>query len=223
MIVGEGVDDDVRVYFARFLERGDSREDLGRAYFNVYYPHDEAVPRLRRLRHGQLVHAPDLYTEDERKTSPAYNEGMRRFGSQNGLYARLDGPDGLRIFWNLGDPVGGDGWQSADLRLIERLLPHVHRFIRIRQALAAADALGTGLAGLLDNDRIGVVRCSWTAAGAWRQPTARPSRSCAGATGCSTATARCRPRCRRIAATCGGGWGARYRTGCGARPRAAVR
>ena len=41
---------------------------------------------------------------------------------------------------------------------MERLLPHIHRSVVIRQALAAADALGAGLAGLLDNDRIGVVQ-----------------------------------------------------------------
>ena len=158
LIVGEGFDDDVRLNFARFLRRGDSCEDLGREYFKVYYPHDEAVPRIRRLPHGQLVHAADLYTEDERKTSPTYNESMPRSGSEKGLFARFDGRDGQRIIWNLGNPVGGRGWQSTRRRLLERLLPHVHRAVLIRQTLAAADALGAGLAGLLDNDRIGVVQ-----------------------------------------------------------------
>ena len=154
--VGEGFDDDVRLHFARFLERGHSREDLAREYFNVYHPHDERLPRLRRRPHGQLVHAPDLYTEHELKTSPVYNEGLRRMDSHEGLLVRFDGPDGLRIIWGTGNPVG-NGWQSARLQLLERLLPHIHRSVLIRQALAAADALGAGLAGLLDNDRIGVV------------------------------------------------------------------
>ena len=158
LTVGEGFGDGARLLFARFLERGASREDLGREYFEVYYPHDEKVPRIRLLPHGQLVHTFDLYTEDERKTSPAYNESLPRSGSQDSLHVRLDGPDGLRIAWNLGDPVGGDGWGTGQLRLIERLLPHVHRSVLIRQALAAADALGAGLAGLLENDRIGVVQ-----------------------------------------------------------------
>ena len=158
LMVGEGFGDDARLYFARFLELGDSREDLGREYMEVYYAHDEKVPRVRRLPHGRLVHTLDLYTEDERKTSPAYNESLPRSGSQDGLYVRLDGPDGLRIAWNLGDPVGGDGWGTGQLRLLERLLPHVHRSVLIRQALAASDALGAGLAGLLENDRIGVVQ-----------------------------------------------------------------
>ena len=158
LIVGEGFDDDVRLHFARFLRRGDSCADLGREYFEIYYPLDEAVPRIRRLAHGQLVRAADLYTEDERKTSPVYNESMTRFENGNGLLVRFDGPDGLRIIWNLGNPVGGDDWQPDRLRLLERLLPHVHRSVLFRQALAVAGALGGGLAGLLDNDRIGVVQ-----------------------------------------------------------------
>ncbi|MCY4430222.1 MAG: PAS domain-containing protein [Rhodospirillales bacterium] len=158
LIVGDGSDDDARLRFARFLRGGESVEDLGRRYFDVYYPHDEAVPRIRRLPHGQLVRSADLYTKDERKTSPTYNESLPFSGSENGMFVRFDGPDGQRIIWNLGNPVGGRGWKSDRLRLLESALPHVHRVVLIRQALAAAGALGTGLAGLLDNNRIGVVQ-----------------------------------------------------------------
>ena len=158
LVVSETTDDDVRVNFMRFFERGESREDLGREYFDVYYPYDEAVPRIRRLSHGQLVHLPDLYSEDQRKTSPVYNEGLPRFGNRNGLVTRFDRPHGQGIVWAVGDPVGADGWESGRLRLLERLLPHVHRTVLIRQALAAADALGVSITGLLENDRIGVVQ-----------------------------------------------------------------
>ena len=95
LVVGEGFGDDARLYFARFLERGDSREDLGREYLEVYYPHDEKVPRVRRLPHGQLAHTLDLYTEEERKTSPTYNECLSRSGNRNGLYV----PSSARA-WN---------------------------------------------------------------------------------------------------------------------------
>lgn len=103
--VGEGIGDDARIVFARFLERGESREELGREYLALYHRQDEAVPRIRRLPHTRLVHTPDLYTEDERKTSPTFNEFMPRTGTGNGLYARFDGPHGLHIAWNLADPV----------------------------------------------------------------------------------------------------------------------
>ena len=157
LAVGEVSGADGRVNFTGFYLRGERRTDLEREYFNVYYPHDERLPRLRRQPDSQLVHVPDLYSDDERKTSFVYNEGLPRLGSQNGLNAHFLAPDGLRIVWASGDPVAPGGWQSGQLRLIERLVPHARRFVVIRQALAAADALGATLTGLLDNSRIGVL------------------------------------------------------------------
>ena len=154
--VSEGFGDDVRVHFAMFLYCGERREDLERE-FDVYRSHDEAMPRLRELPDGQLVHAPDLYTDQEKKTSPVYNEGLPRLGGQDGLDVRFDGPDGLRIVWGIADPIATGGWQSAQLQLLESLLPHVRQFVCVRQILAAAEAFGVGLEGLLDNSRIGVI------------------------------------------------------------------
>ena len=157
LVVGEESGDVARVYFARYLYRGESRPDLAREYFDVYYPHDEGPPRLMARPAGQVVHVPDLYTEEELRTSPAYNESWRRREVQNGLITRLDRPDGPPIVWAIGDPPGSGGWQSAQLELIESLLPHIRQFICVRQALVGADALSASLAGLLDNSRIGVL------------------------------------------------------------------
>ena len=158
LVVGEGADDGLRLHFSRLLQRGHRLEELERLYVREYLADDEAVPRLQRLAHGRLVHVPDLYSEDERKTSRVYNEGLPRFGNQNGLYVRFNAPDGLGIVLGVGSPVGDRNWQSTHLRLVKRLLPHIHQSVLLRQMLAAADALGAGLAGLLDNDRIGVVQ-----------------------------------------------------------------
>ncbi len=157
MVVGDGADYE-RVDFARLLYRGDDRPDMAQEYFELYFPHDEAPRRRMALREGRLAPARELYTEEELKTSVAYNEGWRRLGGQNGLTVHFGAPDELRVVWVLGDPEGGDGWESGGVRLVERLLPHVRQFIGLRQALAAAEALGAGLAGLLANDRIGVVQ-----------------------------------------------------------------
>ena len=156
--VVEDFDDTPRVHFARFLRRGESVHELMREYFTAYFSQDEAVPRIRQLPHLRLVHVRDLYTEDELKTSPAYNEGLARLDGHNGLYAQMRGPEGLRIVWAVGDTDRDRVWESGHLRLMEGLLPHIHRSVVIRQALAASDALGAGLAGLLDKDRIGVVQ-----------------------------------------------------------------
>ena len=158
LVVGECSDGEVRIHFARLFYRGECRDDLAQEYFEVHCPRDMAMQRLMDCPEGRLVHLPDLWTEEERKTSPVYNEGYRRLRARNGLSAHFDDPDGLRLVWAIADPVGGEGWEPDRLRLVERLLPHVRQFVRVRQALAAAGALGAGSAGLLDSDRIGVVQ-----------------------------------------------------------------
>ena len=157
LVVGERFGDDVRVTFSRYLARGESRQEVMRNYFEVYASHDEMPPRFLQRPLGALNHIPDLYTERERRTSLAYNEHLLRSESQNGLVVRLDELDSLRVAWSLGDPVGSDGWQSDHVRLIESLAPHVRQLVRVRQALADADALSAGLAGLLDTSGIGVL------------------------------------------------------------------
>ena len=157
LVVAEGLGDNVEIRFARFYQRGERRADLERAYFDHYHPWDERLPRLRKLPDGRLVHVTDLYSERELKTSRVYNEGLRHSGAQNSLNVRLDGPHGLRIVWALTDPTGTGGWQSAQIETIGRLIPHIRQFVQVRQALAAAEALGSSASDLLDNTRVGVI------------------------------------------------------------------
>ena len=158
LFVGQGAGDNVRIRFARYMSRGEHRRDLEREYFETYHPHDEAIPRLRAIPDGQLIHVSDLYTEKEKKTSPVYNEGLPRFGGRECLRAQFGAPQGLRTVWSLASPVAERGWKSAQVKLVRYLLPHIRHFVRIRHALAGAGALGCGLTGLLDNRRIGVIQ-----------------------------------------------------------------
>ena len=158
LTVGEGDGDDVRIHYARYLSRGERREDVEHEYFEVYHPRDEAMPRLRALPDGRLIHVSNLYTEEEKKTSLVYNEGLPRLAGREGLYARFGVPEGLRTVWSLASPVAAGGWQSAQIERVQYLLPHIRQYVRIRHALAGADALGGGLTGLLDNRRIGVIQ-----------------------------------------------------------------
>ena len=149
---------DLRIFLVRFLYRGERREDLEREYLNVYHPLDEWVPRVRQLPDSQLVHMADLYTEEELKTSVAYNEAHSRGHTQNGLNVRLDGPDGSRIVWVFADPVDKDGWSSGRTDLIRRLLPHLRHYVCVRQALAEAGGLGASLTGLLEKIASGIIQ-----------------------------------------------------------------
>ena len=137
--------------------RGQRREDLEREYLEHYHPIDERVPRFRQLPDGRPAHARDLYTAEEMKTSPAYNEALRRNNSQNGLSVRLQVADASHVGWCAGDPVDSDGWGSSRLAMFTALLPHIRQFVRVRQALVRADARTTTVTALLDNPRIGVL------------------------------------------------------------------
>ena len=159
MVFGDGtLDEDVQIYFAWCIMRGQRHRELERAYFEEYYRRDERVPRLRNLPEGRLFHNTQLYTEEERKTSTAYNELLARHHGANAINVRLDGPNGTRIVWVVNDPVDGDGWSSFQLDSIRRLLPHIRQTVRVQQALAGAGALGASLASLLDTTGLGILQ-----------------------------------------------------------------
>ena len=157
VLVGEGPKDDMRVLTVGFYCRGERHEELEREYLEVYHPIDERVPRVRRLPDSRLVHVTGLYTAEELKTSPTYNELLLRANSRNSLNVRLDASEGSHITWALGDPAASDGWGSSQIGMIRTLLPHIRQFIRVRQTLVRAEARHTSVAALLDTPRIGVL------------------------------------------------------------------
>ena len=157
LLVGEGTGEDVRVVFVAGYFRGQRREELERDYLENYHPWDERVPRFRVLPDSRVVHVTELYTPRELKTSRTYNEHLPRASSQNSLNVRLVAPDGSHTAWAILDPVTPGGWESAQLETVRHVLPHIRQFVRVRQALAAADAKAASLVSLLDSTRIGAI------------------------------------------------------------------
>ena len=137
---------------------GSAAHDLEREYLITYHPIDERVPRFRHLPARRLVHITDLYTAEELKTSRTYNEILRRAGMQDGLNVQLPGLAGSHIGWGLNDPVDAEGWGSSRITMVERLLPHIQQFVRVRQVLAGAGALGASLADLLAATGLGIIQ-----------------------------------------------------------------
>ena len=154
-------DDDLQVFLARICHRGERRQDWEREYFEDYYPLDERLPRLAQRPPNHLVRVTDLYMDKELKTSPVYNEALRRSESQNGLITHLEGPGGSGIGWILCDPIGPGDWETGQIAMIERLLPHIRQFVCVRDALVGADALGASLTQLLETTRCGVLHLDW--------------------------------------------------------------
>lgn len=149
---------DAKILFAGLYYRGQRNEELEREYPEIYLAQDERVPRLPRLPDSQVVHVADLYTERELKTSPTYNEALPRASAQNGLNVRLNGPDNTHIVWMLTDPTDSAPWSSGQIEIIESLLPHIRQFVRVRQALVDAEAVGASSAALLENTQVGVIQ-----------------------------------------------------------------
>lgn len=158
LVCGDGAtQDDVDIFFARFCFRGERDVDIEREYFGIYHALDERIPRIRALPDSGIASNASLLTEAEKKTSVYYNELLPRTGVRDSLVTQLAGPDGSRIVWAIGDPVGGDGWSSGQVEAVGRLLPHIRQYVRVRQTLADARALGSTTAGLLENMRMGVI------------------------------------------------------------------
>ena len=123
-----------------------------------YYRRDEAILRLYGLRDGELAYKSDLYTDQEKLTSAVYNEFRRVNGTQNGLFVWLDGLDGSAIVLSFGNSAERGGWGHDQIEAIKRLAPHIRQFVRVRDAMTDAPALGASLAELLENGPSGFIQ-----------------------------------------------------------------
>ena len=137
--------------------RGELRAELGRDYVEDFFPHDERVPRLMQLPDRRVAHVSTLYSERELKTSATYNDLLRRAECQSSLHVRMNGPDGLDVILVFADPIDTAGWTSGRIETLERLVPHIRQFVRVRHALVSADGLAASLADLLDRTNFGVI------------------------------------------------------------------
>ncbi|MDE2763147.1 MAG: LuxR C-terminal-related transcriptional regulator [Gemmatimonadota bacterium] len=155
--VGVGLRGEPEIRMARFFVGPRRRQDMEQLYFRDYYPRDEAIPRLSGLREGELVYKSDLYTDEEMRTSAAYDFRCAN-NTQNGLFMGLDGLDGHGIVLSFGNSTERGGWGSDQIQAIKRLAPHLRQFARVRCAIADAEALGATLAELLENRRAGIVQ-----------------------------------------------------------------
>lgn len=146
------------VLFARFFAGTERREDWESAYFGEYWRRDAGFWRLHSLEDGELAFGGDLYTDEEKRVSPVYNEFRRDTKSCDGLFTVLDGLDGCRVLWSLADSAEPGGWTGGQMDLIRRLAPHLRQFARVRRRLADAGALNASLTELLDNTRLGIIQ-----------------------------------------------------------------
>ena len=149
---------DVQFFLMRYCSGGQRRDDLVHTYLRNYVNRDERIPHVARLTDGALTHTSALLSEGERKTSVVYNELLRDMHAQDGLNVRLDAPAGVHVALLFADSAGDGGWSSDQVKMIERLRPHIRQFSSVRHALVEAGALGASLYRLLDNTETCVIQ-----------------------------------------------------------------
>lgn len=158
LLIGEGSENGIRPSFVGGFQRGQRRIGMEVEYLEHYHSIDEQVPRFRRCPFRSLVRTAELFSPEELKTSPTYNDFFAKIRHQAGLKARLRGPAGCsHVAWVLGDPATSSDWSSAQVAMVERLIPHVEQFVLVRQMFVGAGLLNATLASLLDARRFGVV------------------------------------------------------------------
>lgn len=148
--------DSLDFLYSSFLKRGEPDAEIERRYVEEYSFRDERLDRLETWPDARLLHNTDVYTPAEQETSAVYRGFLPRVGSNNQVNVRMDGLDGTDVVWVLSARSDRD-WSSEHTGVIKRLLPHVHHFVSVRQALAAAEAQAASLAGLLDRKGLGVI------------------------------------------------------------------
>lgn len=136
--------------FGVWRGHGASLDALAGEYVEDYFATDERVPRLLLMPAGSFLCNADLFTEDECATSPTYNQFLPRWDIENQLSARLPALDGSHLLWTVSRSRAQGEWRPSHLGVLARLLPHVGGAVRVRQALAKADARAAALAPLLD-------------------------------------------------------------------------
>ena len=143
--------------FGRLYEHGVANDELERTYVENFFAVDERLPRYFDMADGALAHVDALVAESVRKRSATYNEFLAPSGGGNSLIVHLDGPEGLHIVWLLARAGKPNDWSSDQMERIRSLLPHVRHFVRVRQALAGADASRVrSMLDLLLNGRVSV-------------------------------------------------------------------
>ena len=157
LFFGDGEGAATRLAFHWTCTRGERRPDLEQLYLGTYYPIDERLPRIRQAPDGKVLHNTELFTEGELRNSPVY-QALGTHRCADAVNVRLDGPAGSRITWMVHEPVDADGWSSARLDAVRRLLPHLRHTVQVQAALGGAGVLRATLGNLLEATGVAVVQ-----------------------------------------------------------------
>lgn len=148
---------DPNLVFSHLYVDGRPAPEMEEWYVRDYFAIDERVPRVSQLPVAKLVHNDSLFTDRERKASAVYNDFLKKVNGTNQVLINLPGPDrSSSDIWVL-TRYNGNAWDADQTGLIERVVPHMGRFLRLRRALAHAEAVDRSLARMLEDLNAGVI------------------------------------------------------------------
>ena len=158
LILGRAFEGHLDVFSARMYSGGRRRTYLERVFLDLCASAGGALPGLEQPLEGRVVPVAKLLARKCARPCRTYADGLARLGMQDGLMARIDGPNALRVIWALADPAREKGRGNARrLDLAERLLPHLRHFVLVRQRLTEAAALGPPLSELQEAPQVGLI------------------------------------------------------------------
>ena len=144
--------------FGKLYKRGEADDELDQLYVRDYFPIDDRLPRYFKMADRELAHVSSMYSVAERKTSPIYNEFLLPTGAGNAINAHMTAKNDLHVVMALVRDGNKSDWSSEQLTMIERLLPHIRQFVRVRQALVDAQTGAiTSAAQALSAKQMGIV------------------------------------------------------------------
>ena len=146
---------DRNLMFSRLFVDGAPAPEIEVEYARDYAAIDERLPRVPRLPARKAFHNDSLFTEDDIRRSAVYNEFLKPKNSTNQLLVRLPSEGRPATELLVLSKYSADHWGSERMALIEKVVPHMERFLRLRRAVAQTFA--TTIATMLGKASIGVI------------------------------------------------------------------
>lgn len=136
-----------------FLERQDPAAH--RDYMENFLPHDIRVPRLATSRVGKIIRDQDVWTPEEKLSSPLYQDYQRvhKLYEITGAQLGIEG----HLTWLGFSRKTQSPFEGAELRAIELLIPHVRQAVRISLELRARELSTLALGDMWSLSGRGVV------------------------------------------------------------------
>jgi len=132
-------------------------ESIVGQYMTHFYQHDLVTQRLLRSRGFDLFVDDDVIDDRHRTRSAFYTDYLGKMGLHRGLHAAPLRQDGQVAILGIHRTKAQGEFARDQVRLFQRLLPHLQRSLRVHQRMQSAKAAQSAAAQACDQAGIGIV------------------------------------------------------------------